>query len=97
MSDEEKFEAQGRAYAELKQARGNVATLTESLLRSARDLKEIAAGIHRLLEHPEDQETALTTQERLKKVNVERLTALIGELDSESQKAAMLQRRTDQF
>lgn len=97
MSEEEKFEAQGRAYAELKKARSNVVTLTTSLQESAKDLEEISRDLDRLLGDPEDQRLALELQERLRGISSERIAARIAELDRESQRALLLKRQTDQF
>lgn len=52
MSDAESYEAQGRAHAELKDARSKVATLRASLLAYSRRLEETSSFLKTFLADP---------------------------------------------
>ena len=97
MSEEEKFAEQGRAYAELKRTRSNVATIASSLARAAELFQQIGSALEKFLANPEDQVTAVHLEEKLKAADPQRVAALIRGLDHETQAARVLQQRIDKF
>lgn len=52
MSESEKFEFQGRAHAQLKEARSNIATLRSRLKGLPYDLQSLAAAVEREVRDP---------------------------------------------
>lgn len=52
MSESEKYEAQGRAYASLKQARSNIATIKAALLHHARYFADVERLLTQLAKEP---------------------------------------------
>jgi hypothetical protein len=52
MSESEKYEAQGRAHAELKVAKSNAATIRASLLSYSKRLEEISKFVNQFLSDP---------------------------------------------
>jgi hypothetical protein len=52
MGESEKFEAQGRAHAGLKEAKSNAATIRASLLNYGKRLDEASAFLKRFLSDP---------------------------------------------
>jgi transposase-like protein len=98
MSDQEKFEAQGRAYAALKEARSNVATLAVALGTHAQTLAQLSHDIQRLVADPaRDQLGSETLQRQLREMSNERAILQIGEIFAEAQKAQRLHEQINQF
>jgi hypothetical protein len=103
MSESEKFEAQGRAQAALKQAKSNVATLNTSLNECARQLSEVSSLIAQFVKDPHlKQHGILRLSEHLKTSastlpNPDTITRLVDELVAESTRVKDLQEQVDQF
>jgi hypothetical protein len=96
MSEQEKFEAQGRAHAALRQAKSNVAILTVSLQETARGLRELSGWIDAFGE-PGKSRSASEIENRLRQLSIERGMLQIGELHEEAAKVRLLQEQIDQF
>jgi hypothetical protein len=103
MSDSEKYEAQGRAMAALKQGKGNVATLHSSLAEYARRLSEASALVGRVLRDPLFQTPSfIRLSEHLKASLLElddpkRIGRLVDELTAETARVQELQEQVDKF
>lgn len=95
MSDQEKFEAQGRAHAALKASKSNVATLSVSLREYAQTLRDLSQGVDRLLAGHGDLEIL---QRQLREMTApHRVIIQAGEFDAESKNVQSLQEQINQF
>ena len=102
MSDAEKFEAQGRAHAALKQAKSNVATIKTKLLAYADKLQETAAMVRRFVETPNENNPhssiprAQNVKTHLWPISDD-TARLVDDLAVEATKVQELQSQIDQF
>ena len=103
MSDQEKFEAQGRAYAAVKTARSNVATLTVSLREFSTMLRELSAAIDAFVLDPARRDPGAikpqyaNIQDHLRRLSTERAVFELGEIQEEAAKARLLQEQIEKF
>jgi hypothetical protein len=103
MSDSEKYEAQGKAHAALKQAKSNVATLNASLAEYARALAEASALVVRFLQDPLLQTPSLIRLSEHLKITAlalddpKRVARLVDELAAEAVRVKELQELVDKF
>ena len=100
MSESERFEAQGRAHAALKQARSNAATLRAVLKQHALDLKETAHAVHAIVSgggRNANAHLSLGVEQAMARLSTANIPGLIEEMYAEEQRAAELQQQVDQF
>ena len=101
MGDAEKYEAQGRAHAGLKEAKANAATAHASLLNYSKRLEETNAFLKAFLSNPLSQDGYITPAEVVKS-NYRNLTSStfesnVDELVTELKRAKELQEQIDKF
>ena len=104
MTEDEIYEAQGRANAALKKAKSNVAAIHTVLSQHSRSLKEVAALIARLLSDPSYVEPSshIKLSEHLKQQiqalpEREALAQLVEYFSTESAEVSQLQQQVDEF
>jgi hypothetical protein len=106
MSEQEKYEAQGRAHATLKMHRSNIATLTVSLREYSKTLMELSHAIDAFVRDPGRREPpgAIKPQsenlrDHLRRLNVatDRADSQLDELFMEAGKARLLQEEIEKF
>ena len=103
MSDQEKFEAQGRAYAALKAARANVATLTVSLREFSTVLRELSAAINAFVLDPAQRDPGAikpqyaNIQDHLRRLSTGRAILELEEIREEASKARLLEEQIEKF
>lgn len=103
LSEAEKFEAQGRAMANLKTAKSKVATLNTILREYADQLRETSGFVSQLIANPAYQtDSYIRLSDHLKQiikngVSAEEITKRIDELVDESERARQLQEQIDNF
>ena len=95
MSESEKFEAQGKAHAALKQGRSNVATINSVLREYGRRLEEIGRLVPRFLAGPELTHNEL--KKSMENLETERMLKLVDEFKAESAQVSELQEQVDNF
>ena len=102
MSDSEKFEAQGRAYAALKEVKSNVDTAGAALHEHARRFGDAKALIERFVADPNQKnESYISPSEHLKttigQLEIGAVAQLVDELKAESVRIAQLQEQIAKF
>ena len=99
MSESEKYEAQGRAHANLKEAKSTVATIKATLQEYVRCLEETSRSLTRFLAYTDDNShLAHSCKEDIKSVSErERICGLVDQLVTESKRVAELQKQVDRF
>jgi hypothetical protein len=104
MSEQDKFEAQGRAYAALKTATSNAATLTVSLREYSKRLKDLSRAIDTLLHDPAQRDPPGTIKsyyesvmDELRQLETDRAILQIKELHEETSKALLLHEQIEKF
>ena len=103
MSEQEKFEAQGRAYADLKTAKSNIATLTVALREFSKTLRELSGEIDNLLADPARIEPkAIKPQaenlgDHLRRLDTGSAAFHLSEIHKEATKARFLEEQIAKF
>jgi len=101
MSEDEKFAAQGKAHAALKQGKSNVAMIKTALNDYARNLEEVSRLISRFLADPSQRQNYILDSSHLKQkmgtLETERMIKLVDEFGAEVAQVNELQRQVDQF
>jgi multidrug resistance efflux pump len=99
MSERETYEAQGRAHANLKQAKSRLATINTELRGYIRNLEEANGSITQFLAHPERNSHLLDSlKQAIRRVSdSERICSLVDEFVGEMKRVAELQEQIDQF
>jgi hypothetical protein len=103
MSDQDKFEAQGRAHAALRAARSNVATLTVALREFSQGLRELSQEIEILVADPARHESgAIKPQaenlgDHLRRLDVGSAAFQLAEICREATKARLLEAEIAKF
>ena len=102
MTDSEKFEAQGRAYSGLKEAKSNIATLRTSMEAYRKRLHDSVSSITRFLENPaaiggDGQTMAEYIKSIYRSLRNDQFEANADELAREVQRESDLQKLIDNF
>jgi hypothetical protein len=99
MSERETYEAQGRAHANLKQAKSRLATINTELRGYVRNLEEAGTSITQFLptagRNPHLSDSIKASIRRAS--DSERVCSLIDEFVEETKRVAELQEQVDQF
>jgi len=100
MSDQEKYAAQGKAHADLKQARSNVAILSSALNAYARDLQTAGKSVSDFVSNP--RSNLHLSPENAKRAiallpDPDQMAARIDELLEQAQLVERLQEEVDRF
>ena len=99
MSEQEQYAAQGRAHANLKQARSRAAAINTSLREYIRDLEDVARSMTRFVSSPGGnlqlyhslKESVRCVAER------EKICGLVDDLVTETKRVAELEEQIDRF
>jgi len=103
VSESDKFEAQGKAHASLKEARSNIHTITTSLNDYSRCLQELSRLVDRFVKDPHFKNANLIALSEHLKASLLQLqepnavARLVDELVAESNRSKVLQEQVDRF
>jgi hypothetical protein len=97
MSEQERFEAQGRAYAALKKAKSNVATISATLDAYRKDVEETARSLGRLIQTPSNPGASADLTNKLRASDPGKFIELAEELHTEAVTVRDLQDKVDNF
>lgn len=102
MSESEKFEAQGRAHAALKEARANVATIRVKLAEYVRELAHVSSLISKFASDPLQENSSGIPLWRHLKTTLQSLNGssaadLIEELVREKERVEQLEAQIREF
>jgi len=102
MSEQEQFEIQGRAYADLKKAQGKAATIRVGLTEHGRTFVELGHLLEQFVRNPNHVNPNYVSlaghlKESVAQVNGDSIVKLIDELQAELARIAELQSQIEKF
>lgn len=103
MSENEAYEAQGRAHASLKRLKSEIATIKAELLRRNQELAALARMVDQVVHDPAHQDSGapvprvFTLEQRLREIDLASMAALAEELFQKTGQASVLEEQIKNF